>query len=135
MGSRDKRTEEMIAQTMEEAMRGILDDLNKPETFRRMDDRDEVVRRKSSGRKSADQGTPRENFEAAAISKPVTYGRDAVSGKRRPKKRPQMRFMKKDPVKRFRKRLQTLRRKGSRVRKILTGLMYLLMKVFLDQAA
>ena len=57
MGSRDKRTEEMIAQTMEEAMRGILDDLNKPETFRRMADRDEAVRRKSSGRKSADQGT------------------------------------------------------------------------------
>ncbi len=57
-----------------------------------------------------------------------------LSGKRRPKKRPQMRFMKKDPVKRFRKRLQTFRRKGSRVRKILTGLMYLLMKVFLDQA-
>ena len=57
MGSRDKRTEEMIAQTMEEAMRGILDDHNKPETFRRMDDRDEAVRRKSSGRKSADQGT------------------------------------------------------------------------------
>lgn len=41
MSSKDKRTEEIIAETMEEAMRGILDALNEPDNSRGMGDRNE----------------------------------------------------------------------------------------------
>ncbi len=82
--SRDKRAEEIRAEIMEEAMREILDDLNKPETFKGMDDSDEVVCKKSSGRKSDGQGSAKKKSSGKRPSKGVDSGRGPSGGKTSP---------------------------------------------------